>query len=152
MSFASEPGRDDGSLPPVNIVIPDDARELDRDVLAYRRNSAPDGGGSGSLRLFRPFRVREVGGQAAIMPLIAACLAISLVGGALLSVLTMSPAPAPTVSGRRRRPRPRRRRPATLTTLPAGSVQLDGRPRAGAVAGELGDRARPGQLRLRRSR
>ena len=37
MSFASEPGRDDGNLPPVNIVIPDDARELDRDVLAYRR-------------------------------------------------------------------------------------------------------------------
>ena len=37
MSFASEPGRDDGSLPPVNIVIPDDARELDRDVLAYHR-------------------------------------------------------------------------------------------------------------------
>ena len=37
MSFASGPGRDDGGLPPVNIVIPDDARDLDRDVLAYRR-------------------------------------------------------------------------------------------------------------------
>ena len=36
MSF-SEPGRDDGNLPPVNIVVPDDARELDRDVLAYHR-------------------------------------------------------------------------------------------------------------------
>ena len=37
MSFASEPGRDDNGLPPVNIEIPDDARELARDVLAYHR-------------------------------------------------------------------------------------------------------------------
>ena len=34
MSFASEPGRDDNGLPPVNIEVPDDARELARDVLA----------------------------------------------------------------------------------------------------------------------
>ena len=44
MSFASGPGRDDGSLPPVNIVIPDDARELDRDVLAYRRELRKEAG------------------------------------------------------------------------------------------------------------
>ena len=127
MSFASEPGRDDGSLPPVNIVVPDDARELDRDVLAYHREQRARRRRQRTLRLFRPFRVRDVGGQAAIIPLIAACLAISLVGGALLSVLTMSPAFAPTVSGRRPAT-PTAAAPATLATLPAGSVQLlDGR-------------------------
>ena len=58
MSFASEPGRDDGNLPPVNIVIPDDARELDRDVLAYRRELRAKRRRQRLLRLFRPFRAR----------------------------------------------------------------------------------------------
>src|ERR1700733_12266153 len=31
------PDRDDAGLPPVDVEIPDDARELDRDVQAYRR-------------------------------------------------------------------------------------------------------------------
>jgi hypothetical protein len=127
VSFASEPGRDDGNLPPVNIVVPDDARELDRDVLAYRREQRARRRRRRILRLFRPFRVRDVGGQAAIIPLIAACLAISLVGGALLSVVTMSPALAPTVSARRSAT-PSAAPPAALTTpLPAGNIQLDGR-------------------------
>jgi len=125
VSFASEPGRDDGNLPPVNIVVPDDARELDRDVLAYHREQRARRRRQRALRFFRPFRVRD-GGQAAIIPLIAACLAISLVGGALLSVLTMSPALAPTVSGRRSAT-PSAAPPATLKTLPAGDIQLDGR-------------------------
>src|SRR5579863_2007668 len=99
VSFASEPGRDDGSLPPVNIVIPDDARELDRDVLAYRREMRAKRRRQRFLRFFRPFRTSEFGGHAAVIPLIAICLAICLVGGALLSVATMSPASAPTISG-----------------------------------------------------
>lgn len=126
MSFASEPGRDDGNLPPVNIVVPDDARELDRDVLAYHREQRARRRRLRALWFFRPFRVRGVGGQAAIIPLIAACLAISLVGGALLSVVTMTPALAPTVSARLSAT-PSAAPPVTLTTLPAGNIQLDGR-------------------------
>jgi hypothetical protein len=126
VSFASEPGRDDGNLPPVNIVVPDDARELDRDVLAYHREQRASRRRRRIMRLFRPFWVRDVGGQAAIIPLIAACLAISLVGGALLSVVTMSPALAPTVSDGRS-VTPTAAPSAALTRLPAGSVQLDGR-------------------------
>jgi hypothetical protein len=126
VSFASEPGRDDGNLPPVNIVVPDDARELDRDVLAYHREQRARRRRRRILRLFRPFWVRDAGGQAAIIPLIAACLAISLVGGALLSVATMSPALAPTVSNGGPAT-PTAAPSATLTSLPAGSVQLDGR-------------------------
>ena len=126
MSFASEPGRDDGNLPPVNVVIPDDARELDRDVLAYRREQRIKRRRQRLMRLFRPFRLPESGGQAAIIPLIAACLAISLVGGALLSIFTMSPASAPTLNAPRSSGQPTAGRGA-LTALPTGTVQLNGR-------------------------
>lgn len=98
MSFASEPGRDDGSLPPVNIVIPDDARELDRDVLAYHRELRAKRRRQRMMRLSGPLRRRGPGGQAAIMPLVAACVALSLLAGAMLSVVTISPASAPTLS------------------------------------------------------
>ena len=125
MSFASEPERDDGSLPPVNIVIPDDARELDRDVLAYRREMRALRRRQRRRRLLRPFN-GPGGGPAAIVPLIALCLAIALVGGSLLAVLTtgpveqdatLTPSATPHATGSA----------ATLTTLPAGSVRVDGK-------------------------
>jgi hypothetical protein len=126
VSFASEPGRDDGNLPPVNVVIPDDARELDRDVLAYRREMRARRRRHRFLRLFQPFRTPEFGGHAAVIPLIAICLAVCLVGGALLSVATMSPASAPTLNGGQGTAQPVL--PAgELTALPAGSVQVTGR-------------------------
>jgi hypothetical protein len=127
VSFASEPGRDDGNLPPVNVVIPDDARELDRDVLAYRRELRSKRRRQRLTQLLRPFRIPEFGSHAAILPLIAACLAISLVGGALLSVATMSPAAAPTLSAPRASGQPAGTPPGDLTELPAGTVQLNGR-------------------------
>lgn len=124
MGFHSEPGRDDGSLPPVNVVIPDDARDLDRDVLAYRREMRARRRRQRLLRLIRPFNGPGLGGGAAIVPLIAVCLALSLVGGALLSVATISPASAPTLHPT---PSARSSGPAqTLTSLPQGTVQLDG--------------------------
>jgi hypothetical protein len=125
VSFASEPGRDDSNLPPVNIVVPDDARELDRDVLAYRRELRAQRRRQRLTRIFRPFRLTGLGGNAAVIPLIAICLAVSLVGGALLSVATMSPASAPTLSGSQPSATPgvRAGRPAPL---PAGNVELDG--------------------------
>jgi hypothetical protein len=125
VSFASEPGRDDGNLPPVNIVIPDDARELDRDLLAYRREMRARRRQQRFLRLFRPLRTPEFGGHAAVIPLIAICLAICLVGGALLSVATMSPASAPTLNGAQGSTQAAV--PAGgLTALPTGSVRLGG--------------------------
>jgi hypothetical protein len=123
VSFASEPGRDDGNLPPVNIVIPDDARELDRDVLAYRREVRARRRRQRFLRFFQPFRTSEFGGHAAVIPLIAICLAICLVGGALLSVATMSPASAPATGGGAQATAPAEE----LTGLPVGSVQVAGR-------------------------
>jgi hypothetical protein len=127
VSFASEPGRDDGNLPPVNVVIPDDARDLDRDVLAYHREMRARRRRQRLLRLFQPFRTQEFGGHAAIIPLIAICLAICLVGGALLSVATMSPASAPTVNGAQGTATAAPVPTGQPTVLPTGSVQLSGR-------------------------
>jgi hypothetical protein len=124
LSFASEPERDDGGLPPVNIVIPDDARELDRDVLAYHREMRVRRRRQRLLRLLRPFNRSGLGGPTAIVPLIALCLALALVGGALLSVVTMNPAQAPTVTTT---PTPAQAdRPSGLTTLPAGNLRISG--------------------------
>ena len=125
MSFASEPGRDDGSLPPVNIVIPDDARELDRDVLAYHREMRALRRRQRRHRLLHPRSGPGLGGPAAIVPLIALCLAIALVGGALLSVLTISPAGQESALTPSASPRATGG-PARLTALPAGTVRLDG--------------------------
>jgi hypothetical protein len=127
VSFASEPGRDDGNLPPLNVVIPDDARELDRDVLAYRRELRAQRRRQRLAWLIRPFSRPGSGGPAAIVPLIAACLALSLVGGALLSVVTMGPASAPTIASAAPALSP------SPTTLPAKStLELPGG-RAAAV-------------------
>ncbi len=75
----------------MNIVIPDDARELDRDVLAYRRELRARRRRQRTMRLFGPLRRRGIGGQAAILPLIATCVALSMLAGAMLSVMTISP-------------------------------------------------------------
>jgi hypothetical protein len=139
VSFASEPGRDDGSLPPVNVVIPDDARELDRDVIAYRREQRAQRRRQRILRLFGPLRRRGIGGHAAILPLIATCVALSMLAGAMLSVVTITPASAPTVSPPRAAASAEASAPASakapspatssagLTKLPTGTVQLDSR-------------------------
>jgi hypothetical protein len=125
LSFASEPERDDGSLPPVNIVIPDDARELERDVLAYRREMRVKRRRQRLLRLVQPFnRSSALGGPAAIVPLVALCLALALVGGALLSVVTMNPADAPVVSSTPTSPQIGQ---TGLTVLPTGNVVVAGR-------------------------
>jgi len=115
VSFASEPGRDDGNLPPVNIVVPDDARELDRDVLAYRREQRARRRRQRTMRLFRPFSRDEHGGHAAILPLIATFAALAMLAGAMLSVITIGPASAPTTQS------------PGLIPLPAGTVSLNGR-------------------------
>lgn len=111
MSFASEPGQDDGGLPPLNIEIPDDARELARDVLAYHRELRARRRRERILRLLRPFGFIRHG---TIFPLIATCVAMSMLIGAMLSVMTISPASAPTLDTS----------PPPQNHLPAGDVQL----------------------------
>ena len=76
--------------PPLDIQIPDDARELEREVLAYRRELRAKRRRDRLRRLAGPFA-----GRGTVMPLLASILAVCLVAGAMLSVATFSPAPAP---------------------------------------------------------
>lgn len=83
MDTGNDPGRDEYGLPPVDIEIPDDARDLDRDVQAYYRE----------LRARRRhMRFRRLTGpltrHGMVMPLVAACLAGTLLVGTLLTVLS----------------------------------------------------------------
>jgi hypothetical protein len=88
-----EPGRDEGGLPPVDVDIPDDARELDREVLAYHREQRALRRRARWARLLGPLHQ-----HGAILPLIASCVALSMLAGTLLSVFSISPAAAPVLS------------------------------------------------------
>jgi hypothetical protein len=90
-----DPERDDYPLPPVDIEIPDDARELEHDVQAYHRE----------LRAQRRHRLgRRLGGSITrdgmVLPLLASCLALTLLAGTLLTMFTarrvVPPATQPT--------------------------------------------------------
>jgi uncharacterized protein YfiM (DUF2279 family) len=90
VSRGGEPDRDDYGLPPVDIEIPDDARELERDVQAYHRE----------LRALRRQRLlRRLAGPIArdgmVLPLLASCLALTLLAGTLLTMFTTRRADAP---------------------------------------------------------
>jgi hypothetical protein len=89
--------------PPLDIQIPDDARELDREVLAYHRELRAKRRRDRLRRLAGP-----LAGRATVMPLLASILAVCLVAGAMLSVATFSPATVPA----ERTPRP----PAATST------------------------------------
>lgn len=83
VSTGGGPDRDDFGLPPVDVQIPDDARELDRDVHAYHRE----------LRVLRRRRRMQrlsspLTRHGLVMPLIAACLALTLLAGTLLTLFT----------------------------------------------------------------
>ena len=88
---------------PLDIQVPDDARELDRDVLAYHRELRAMRRRNRLRRLAGPFAPFAARGS--VMPLLASILAVCLVAGAMLSVATFSPAtppadrtPSPTTS------------------------------------------------------
>jgi cytoskeletal protein RodZ len=76
--------------PPLEIQIPDDARELERDVIAYHRELRARRRQRRLRKLTGPFA-----GQGTVMPLLASILAVCLVAGAMLSVATFSPSTAP---------------------------------------------------------
>src|SRR6516225_2536264 len=90
----SDPDRDDFGLPPVDVVIPDDARELDRDVQAYLRE----------LRaLRRRDRVSRLRGPLArdgmVLPLLAGCLILALVTSTLLIMFAADQTGMPELPG-----------------------------------------------------
>jgi hypothetical protein len=125
VSRGGEPERDDYGLPPVDIEIPDDARELDRDVQAYHRE----------LRALRRQRLlRRLAGPIArdgmVLPLLASCLALTLLAGTLLTMFTTRRADAP-VTQAQTPTTPQSASPGVGQVggpLPASTVQADGKP------------------------
>ena len=116
MSFASEPGRDDGSLPPANIEVPDDARELARDVIAYHRELRAKRRRERLRRVFGPLVRAGLFRHGNFFPLIATCVALSMIVGVVLSVMAARPASGPIVNAT----------PPAQKTLPQDTVQLSG--------------------------
>jgi hypothetical protein len=113
VNVGGEPDRDDFGLPPVDIEIPDDARDLDRDVQAYHRELRA------LRRQMRFGRLRApLTRDGLVLPLLAGCLAMVLISGVLLTVFTagQSGAPQPTPS----QPANASTSQATPKTQPAG--------------------------------
>jgi hypothetical protein len=115
--------------PPLDIQVPDDARELERDVLAYHRELRAQRRRKRLRRLTAPF------GQGTVLPLLASILAVCLVAGAMLSVATFSPATGPASRSHTRPPSV-----AASSTRSASSVSS---PAAAANAGPSGQTATP---------
>jgi predicted lipid-binding transport protein (Tim44 family) len=119
---------------PLDIQIPDDARELDRDVLAYHREQRAKRRRSRLRRLGGP-----LAGHGAIMPLLASILAVCLVAGAMLSVATFSPATAPSV----RTPAPT----LAASSSPSHSSRASSVPSSPAAASPSSSPSRPATAR-----
>lgn len=119
---SSDPGRDEYGLPPVDIEIPDDARDLARDVQAYHRELRVQRRRARLSRLIGPVVRRGM-----VVPLVAICLALTLLSGTLLTVVAgrqhvSTPAAAPptargTTGGNA----------AGAKRLPNAQVTLDGK-------------------------
>jgi hypothetical protein len=131
------PGWDE---PPLDVQIPDDARELDRDVLAYHRELRARRRRRRLRRVTSPFA-----GQGTILPLLASILAVCLVAGAMLSVATFSPAsthahrPHPTAAASSPAPATPRTSPSVRPS-PSGPSASSGSP--GRTPGSAGSTAR----------
>jgi len=127
VNAGGDPDRDDFGLPPIDIEIPDDARELDRDVQAYQRELRAVRRRQRASRLRGPL-TRE--GMA--LPLLAGCLILALITSTLLIMFAadqtgMPEAPAHVTS----QPAPKKH--PTASSHPAASSHQA----AGAIGGPL---------------
>jgi hypothetical protein len=96
VNAGGDQGRDDYGLPPVDIEVPDDARELARDVQAYHRELRSRRRRYLAKRFYGPLTRDGM-----VLPLLAGCLALTLVAATLLTVFT---ARQPTAGLRPQRP------------------------------------------------
>jgi len=139
VNVGGDPERDDSGLPPVDIVIPDDARELDRDVQAYQRELRA------LRRRQRASRLRgPLTRDGMVLPLLAGCLILALITSTLLIMFAagqtgMPDLPNPpghTVAGPAAKAVKPRSQPARSQrtarpaggTLPAAVLVIGGRP------------------------
>jgi hypothetical protein len=123
VNLGGEPERDDSGLPPVDIEVPDDARELDRDVQAYRRELRALRRQQRRMRLHRP-----LARDGMVLSLLASCLVLALIAGTLLIVFTAGPggelpgaAPGTPSPSRTASRAPASRAPASRVSAPTGT-------------------------------
>lgn len=117
MNQGGEPAHDDYGLPRVDIEIPDDARELDRDVQAYHRELRALRRIERSSRWRAPLRKSGM-----LVPLIAGCLVMAMIGGMVLTMFSANPYFAGTAG--RENPPAKTGRPSAN---PGGSAQAPDR-------------------------
>ncbi len=131
MDAGSGPDRDDFGLPPVDIEIPDDARELDPDVQAYHRELRAQRRRRRSDRLRRPLaRPRRWPAREGVtLPLLACCLMVALITSTLLVIFAADQTGVPPAAGGR---------PAATSQAPA--------PRAQRTTGQVGQPLPPAQM------
>ena len=95
MNAGGDPDRDDFGLPPIDIVIPDDARELDRDVQAYQRELRA------LRRRRRASRLRgPLTRDGMVLPLLAGCLMLALLTSTLLIMFAADQTGVPQLTPR----------------------------------------------------
>lgn len=114
---------DDYGLPPTDIAIPDDARELEPDVIAYRRE----------LRQQRRRRHWErvtgnLSRDGGATPFVAGALLIALASATVMTLLAAEPPTPGTPPGHPRPGAPILQQPATVgQPLPHGKITVSGR-------------------------
>jgi hypothetical protein len=134
VNIGGDAGRDDYGLPPVDIEIPDDARELDRDVQAYHRELRAQRWRRRTHRLAGP-----LARDGMVLPLLAGCLALTLLAGTLLTVFSSAPMTSPSAG------RPGHRLPDVVVLL--GGNQTPVRALNGSVLALVPPHCRCGHLR-----
>ena len=115
MNQGGEPGHDDYGLPRVDIQVPDDARELYRDVQAYHRELRALRRHERSRRWRAPLRKSSM-----ILPVIAGCLVLAMIAGMVLTMFSANPY-FPVTTGQART-RPAAGTGHTGTSQPGGSA------------------------------
>lgn len=120
------PDWDDG-LPQVDVEIPDDLSELDREVHAYHRERRKER----RQELFRHFvpGYRRLGPYGVLAPVVAAALIVTAVLGSVLSFLGPRPSQTDRAAGAPHdQGAARRQQPGVGQRLPKTGVSVDGSP------------------------
>lgn len=133
MNAGGDPGRDDYGLPPIDVVIPDDARELDRDVQAYQRELRAQRRRQRARRLRGP-----LARDGMVLPLLAGCLILALITSTLLIMFAADQTGMPDLGSHATAGSPPKHWPPTAAKqpaageiggpLPAAVIVLGGRP------------------------
>lgn len=135
MNLGGEPERDDFGLPPVDIEIPDDARELDRDMQAYHRELRAQRRRMRARRLHGPLTRDGM-----VLPLLAGCLVLALISGTLLTLFSAGQADMPRLPGRSAARPATTGKAATRGSAGSTTASAGAPPAIGEVGGQLPDK------------